>query len=163
MSDESLSKYLQLAVLMEQNGQEFYSKMALKFSGEEEIARIFARLAKDEQMHAEEFQAIADKHAREAGELSGEALEFLQATSVSRFFNEDYRKHVEDKVQGPEDALMLAFRFERATLLFYGAINEAQGDSEAMRGIMKAEKEHLFSLMKVIMSDARFRGLADDF
>ena len=160
MSDKTMANYLQMAVLMEKNGRDFYNQMADRFAGEEEICRIFARLAKDEQLHEQQFTEIAGKYSGEADE---QAMNFLQAVSISRFFDEDYRKLVQEQVKGPGDALMLAFKFERATLLFYGALDEAQGGSEAMKQIMAAEKEHLFSLMKVILADARFRGLADQF
>jgi rubrerythrin len=160
MAEESLSKYLEMAVLTEENGHEFYADMAGRFAGEEEVSRIFRLLSEDEQRHASLFRHIIERHGEGTGETDDETMQYLRASSTSRFFDEDFKSRIEE-VDGPEDALREAFMFEKATLVFYDAIRQAHGTNEALEEIIDAEKEHLSRLMKVILNDARFRGLAD--
>jgi len=57
--------------------------------------------------------------------------------------------------------LIKAVRLEKATLLFYHALRDNIGKQTSLDEIIAAEKTHLTTLMKVILTDARFRGLGD--
>ncbi len=160
MQQKTQERYLDMAVLIERNGRDFYHTMSRKFERDEEVSRIFDRLASDEAMHEAQFREIAAGHAVSAP-LDDDAMQYLRATSISRFFAADFMQKAETEVKKPQDALMLAFRFEKATLLFYGAMEALHESDDALKEIIGAERRHLFQLMKVILSDARFRGLAD--
>jgi rubrerythrin len=161
MQDESMARYIEMAILTERNGRDFYDSMAGRFSGDEEISSIFRQLSRDEAMHEAQFREIAAKYPAPPSRPDEDALLFLRATSISRFFARDFPQKAEQEVEQPQDALMLAFQFEKSTLLFYGAIQSAHGESKALAEIIDMERQHLFQLMKVILTDARFRGLAD--
>jgi rubrerythrin len=131
------------------------------FAGRDDIAGMFDKLARDERTHESQFQKLLDRNPRPEGEENpyGHA-EYLRATAISRFFSKSAIGDLEE-IRTPRDALAHAYELERATLLFYYALRDAIGEDTDLDEIIAAEKDHLTTLMKVVLSDAEFRGLAD--
>jgi len=161
MDEFTLHDALQLAVTTEQLGRKVYRRFAEKFAEQKDIAEIFSRLAKDEALHEGQFQAILEQNPRKEDEPDRYGVdEYLRVTAISEFFNED-AMHDLERVKTAGDALVKAVRLEKATLLFYHALRDSIGTKTALDEIIAAEKTHLTTLMKVILTDARFRGLGD--
>ncbi len=64
-------------------------------------------------------------------------------------------------IKGRDDALGEAIKLEKATLLFYHALREAIGEKTVLDAVIRAEKDHLVALTKVLLTEAKFRGLGD--
>ena len=99
MQDESMARFFEMAILTERNGRDFYDGMAGKFSRDEEMARIFRQLSRDESMHEAQFREIAAKYAGAPSRPDEDALLFMRATSISRFFAVDFSEKAEQEVE----------------------------------------------------------------
>ena len=161
MENLTLRDAFELAVTTEEIGQKLYRRLAEKFTEEPAIADVFLTLAKDEDFHEEQFKKIGAKLPTNADDASRYGVsEYLRATAISEFFT-DQGFHKADEIDTVEDALRLAFDFEKTTALFYQALRDEIGESEELDQLIAAEKSHVVALMKVLLSDARFRGLGD--
>jgi len=167
MLDEvTLRNSLKLAVKTEKLGAVFYKTLASRFGDNEELHELFSLLEKDERTHEAQFRTLLEK-APEEENRSGEEDErhqFLAAISISEFFKgEDGAFHRAEKIETRDDALGMAFSFEKSTLLFYQGVKDAYGSDELLDEIIRAEKSHVVSVMKYMMTDAKMRGLSDDW
>jgi rubrerythrin len=161
MDNLTLRKALEMAVATEELGAKHYREIAKKFSGESEIARVFQQLAEDEAAHEIQFKKLLNEVPPEKDAVQQEdAGLLLRAAATSQFFD---KKALEDTegITSPDDALTKALAFERSTLFYYQSILEILGESPQLAKMIEAEKSHVTALMRVILSDAKFRGLAD--
>lgn len=159
----TLKESIQLAVTTEQLGREFYERMARKFADNNEVAEVFTQLAKDEKTHEEQFIKIAEKVPDEKEKPERyELYQFLRATAISEFFQKDYFKD-SDKIATTTEALGKALAMEKATYQYYQAMREVLGDNKQLNAIINSEKQHVLALVKIIPTDAKFRGLGDNF
>ena len=130
---------------------------------DKDVADVFSQLAGDEKAHEKQFKKLLERAPKE--ELEPERYElhqFLRATAISEFFRKDYFKQV-DEISTPADALGKALAFEKATLLYYQAIRDVLGENPQLDAIIKAERNHLMAIARIVVTDARFRGLSDSF
>jgi rubrerythrin len=161
MEDLTLRKSLELAVTTEQLGAEFYGKMAGKFASRKDIADVFKQLSEDEKGHEAAFRTLLGQVPPEKGTgTDKERYAYLRATATSEFFKKDWFERTDD-LETLTDALIKAFYFEKATLLYYQAIRDIIGGSLQLDSVIQAEKGHVISLMRVIPTNAEFHGLAD--
>ena len=68
-----------------------------------------------------------------------------------------------EAIQTRDDALKRAFELEKATLNYYQALKDVMDEGDALDGIIAAEKEHLTTVMRYMVTEAKFRGLGDSF
>jgi rubrerythrin len=61
------------------------------------------------------------------------------------------------------EILKLAYEFEKDTYLFYSAIRDVVGENEILNSIIAIEKSHMVKLFNYILSEQKFRGIADKF
>jgi rubrerythrin len=154
---------IELAVTTEKLGASFYTTMAKRFKENPEINELFSILAKDEEAHEAQFRALLGKvPADEKNPGSEEQYEYLAAAAMSQFFSTEQgpMKDVE-KIQTRDDAFARAFALEKATLLYYHAMQDILGENEILEAIISAEKSHLVSVMKYMITNAKMRGLSD--
>ena len=159
MKNLTLRKAIEMAVVTEELGAKYYRKIAKKFSGESKIARIFDQLAQDEVAHETQFKKLLEEvpPGRHSGEDSGLVL---RAAAISQFFDQKALGN-DEQIMSSQDALIRALAFERSTLFYYQSLRDILGDSPQLEKMIEAERSHVVVLMKVIVSDAKFRGLAD--
>ena len=161
--DLTLREAIQLAVTTEQLGRDYYERMAKKFAGEADASAAFGQLAKDEQAHEEQFKRILEAVPKDEDQSSRyELYQYLRATAISQFFQQDYFKKA-DKIETASDALAAALHFEKTTMQFYQAIREITGENKQLDAIIAAERRHVLSIVKILPTDAKFRGLGDSF
>jgi rubrerythrin len=164
IEDLTLKGCIEFAVATEELGARVYSRFAAKFRENRDIAQIFTQLAADEQVHKQQFGELLKKAPEEVGiSSSPEKREYLKAMSVSEFFSH-HRGPFEDvdKIQDRDDALQRALDFEKATLGFYRAVEDALGPHELLTQIVQAEKNHVIVLMKALLVEgSKFRSLQD--
>lgn len=157
----TLRRALELAVATEELGGQFYKDMAEKFVEDKAVADIFKQLAKDEANHEAQFKNLL-KEVEGATEpkKDDEVSYLLRAAAMTEFFD---KKSFEDmeSVKAPADALIKALAFEKSTLFYYQTLKDVLGTSQQLDALIAAEKGHVTALARVIVSDAKFRGLAD--
>jgi rubrerythrin len=163
MDEFTLHDALEIAVMTEQLGEKVYSRFAKRFADDREVAEVFAKLAAEEVAHGQYFQLLLDQNPRTEKEVGRFGVdEYLRATAISEFFGKDALDKLK-QVQTPGEALAQAVRLEKATLLFYHALRDHLGANTALDELINTEKTHLTTLMKVVLTDARFRGLSDSW
>jgi rubrerythrin len=157
----TLRKAVELAITTEQIGARFYSSMERKFADDEELRSVFAQLAEDEKTHESQFRGILEQVPEDKPEdRQYELYQFLRATAISGFFRSDSFKDT-DEIKDATEALGRALAFEKDTYQYYRAIRDIIGESRQLDEIIKAEKNHVVTLMRIITSEGRFRGLGD--
>jgi rubrerythrin len=157
----SLKQVLDLAVTTEEVGARYYADLAQRFANEKEIAEIFQRLGQDELAHAAAFRQLAAEASPD--QKIGpdvDAYFVLRAATASEFFVKS-GLHAPAGIESPADALTKALEFEKATLFYYQSVKEALGGTPELDRLIAAEKSHVMALMRVMVSDAKFRGLGD--
>lgn len=157
----TLREAIELAITTEQLGADFYERMTRKFEIDPELKGIFAQLARDEKLHEAQFREILKTVPESEGEAERfEEHEFLRATAISRFFRKGAFRDT-DRIEDRDEALGRALAFEKDTFLYYKALDDAFGGSDTISKLAEAERQHVLTLMKVIMADAKFRSLQD--
>ena len=89
-----------------------------------------------------------------------EALNLLRASAASKILSPGALAEAGD-AKTPADALLGALELEKATLFFYQSLKDVLDDNEEVDHLIETEKRHVSALMKVLVNDARFRGLDD--
>ncbi len=161
--DLTLREAIALAVTTEQLGCQYYERMAKKFSDDKEASEAFAQLALDEKAHEAQFKRILEEVPEEEGTAGRyELYQYLRATAISQFFQQDYFKKA-DKVKTTSEALAAALHFEKSTMQFYQAIREITGENKQLDAVIAAERRHVLAIVRILPTDAKFRGLGDTF
>jgi rubrerythrin len=163
MEISTLRQCVELAITTEQTGAQRYDQLADKLAENPEVARILKRLADDERDHELQFRGLL-KSLPEVDKAVGSDLagEYLRTLAKSEFFEREIAPLEQPaEIKSPADAMAKAMALEKATVLFYDAMKDLLGESHALDTIIAAEKQHVVTLMKVIMTDAEFRGLSD--
>ncbi len=165
LENMTLRRALELAITTEELGAQYYRSLAKRFSDKPEIANVFANLDMDEVAHESEFQSllkgIADEN-ESVDDVMGdeEAYHVLRAAALFQFFEPGTPTSL-DNIENPQDALLEAVNFEKSTLLFYISLKDVVGESPQLSALITAEKRHVATLMRVLISDAEFRGMRD--
>jgi rubrerythrin len=161
----TLRSSIELAVTTETVGANVYKTLAKRFHDNAEIEELFSILAKDEENHRAQFQALLKKVPPDDDDQeNAEKYEYLAAASMSKFFlgDEGAMKDI-DEIKTRDDALTRAFALEKASLFYYHAMADILGENEILEAIISAEKSHLVSVMKYMVTGAKMRGLSDNW
>lgn len=159
----TLRKAIELAITTEDMGADFYQRLHRKYKDDTEMAEIFERLAKDEKIHKAQFETIL-KHSEDAlSEHRGyEQMRWLRATAISEFFRDDAFKDT-DQIEDRDEVLGRALSFEKATLQYYEALRDVIGEHPDLEKVINTEKDHVMSIVRLLPTDGKFRGLGDKF
>lgn len=159
MEKLTLRRAVELAVITEQLGAGYYTRMVRKFADNPELKEIFGRLVKDELSHEKQFKKILENTPEDDKlQQDYEKEQFLRASVISTHFKKEDFTDNADKITDAAEALGHALNFEKSTLQYYQAMQDVLGDSPQLQEIIAAEKKHVIALFKVITSDAKFRG-----
>jgi rubrerythrin len=166
LEDVTVAKCLEFAVETEEIGAELYRRLAGKFSSDREISELFEGLGRDEEKHGEQFRLLRDQvlpRFRDH-EISPEQQNYVRAMSMSAIFSGDkgLAKGVEG-IKTREDALERALGLEKATLSYYQAVREITGADDILDALIAVEKKHVVKVMQLMVTGAKFRGLADSY
>ena len=148
----NLREAVEFAITTEQLGARGYRRLARNLEKDNEVAELFLRLAQDEERHEVEFRALMETVPdRNAERDYPETYGFLRAMSISEFFSprSGMTRDV-GEIQDRAGALRRAIELEKATLGYYQALREVLGGSEALDGIIQAEREHLLSVSRML-------------
>ena len=161
LTDLTLRKALELATAIEERAATHYRALAEKYADDEPLATAFSQLASDEEAHGSHFAELL--HGLPEGgslEEKEEALNLLRASASAKVLDPDSLSRV-DGTATPNDALYEALELEKATLFFYQSLRDVLDESREIDHLIETEKRHVSTLVKVLVSDARFRGLDD--
>jgi rubrerythrin len=159
MGNLTLRKALEMAVATEELGAKYYQEITKKFSSDKEIVEMFGQLADDEVAHENQFKKLLEEVPADEVEQDDAGL-LLRAAATSQFFDQKALENTAE-IKTVADALAKALAFERSTLFYYQSLKGVLGESPQIQKLIDAEKAHVTTLMKVIVSNAKFRGLAD--
>ena len=138
----------------------YNQRMAKTFADHKALADVFTQLAQDEAEHGSEFTELLNQLPADEGAGDSEALRMVQAAGLTGEMDAENLEKPEG-IQSPKDALAKALAFERSTLFYYQSLQEALGESPQLMAMIKAEKGHVLTLMKIILTEGEFRGLGD--
>lgn len=148
----SASEVVTMAVQIEKNGLEFYSKMAKK-AQTEKSKELFKFLAAEEVRHAATFQKMLNslKQLELTASEEEEYNNYLGALTSSRVFNREV--NTDEIVKNLDDAtaIDLAIEAEKDSILFYYELMEQamNEDRAAIEKVIKEEKSHYAMLMRM--------------
>ena len=148
----SASEVVTMAVQIEKNGLEFYSKMAKK-AQTEKSEELFKFLAAEEVRHAATFKTMLNslKQLELTAVEEEEYNNYLGALTSSRVFNQDV--NTDEMVKNLDDmaAIDMAIEAEKDSILFYYELMEQamNEDKAAIERVIKEEKSHYAMLMRM--------------
>lgn len=160
----TLRRALEIAIETERIGNEVYRKLAARHEEETELHDLFKRLAEDEKLHESRLRELGDQLDEEAGrKLTDEDSEYLRSVSWREIFHGDPDPiAAADRVVSRKDALEMASRLERSTLVYYSGVRDLLGDHPVLQEIMAMEKQHLTQIIKYLMDpEIKVRGTED--
>ena len=162
----TIRKAIEFAIATEETGVKAYSQLAEKFAEQEEMSAAFSLLAEDERTHKAQFQTLLGQIPSGEGAVvtNDDDSGYLRAMAMSEFFGGDQGLIGElEAAQSLQGALLRVLGFEKATFSYYRAVKDVLGGSEVLDSIIQEEKGHIMRLMKYILTDEKFKGLADVF
>jgi rubrerythrin len=163
LTDLTLPKALELAATIEERAARRYEQLASQFATDEPLAAVFSQLARDEASHESHFKDLLEGLPDESALADKEdALNLLRASAAAEILRPEGLARTDD-IRTPADALHKALDLEKATLFFYQSLKDVLDESPEVDDLIATEKRHVSTLMKVLMVDARFRGLDDSW
>ncbi len=163
VEDLTIDKAIDFAIETEKLGLHFYGRLARRFKDDSELHEAFAQLARDEEQHAQRFAKLKEQLPDKQEAMQFGQQEYLRAIALSDVFSKDKGIAKDtDAIDSKQDALERAFNLEKTTLLYYEAMKESLGD-KLLDEIINEEKRHVVALMKLMVTDAKVRGLDDAF
>lgn len=140
-----------IAIQIEKNGEETYRRAA-QACDDQELSKIFTKMADDERNHARWFQAIATDRILSDAEREMEAVgrTLLQEMVKDNTFSlEGDTLHMTGNL---EDLLETSQGFEQDTILFYEMLSTFVDDDETMKQlkVIIAEEQGHFEELKAM-------------
>ncbi|MFC2102112.1 ferritin family protein [Bacteroidota bacterium] len=137
---------IEIAVRIEENGNEFYLAAAETIKGDNDIKALLLDLAEKELMHIAIFQNLEEKFEAESFEFkSDEASDYISHLAEQHIFGKvGAGVELAKTVSTPKEALAIAFKFENDSVEFYTEL-EKRTESDAKKlihQIIEEEKEH---------------------
>lgn len=149
------SDVTELAMELEKSGEAFYRAVAQK-ADSPEVRALFEDLADQEVIHLRIFnrlfQAIKSKPFMTDEEWD-QYQDYLEATVQSAFFEgHDKALSVAGDVNGEQEALKMAIRFEKETMLFFHDLYDIvpESDKETIEKVIDEEKRHVRRLARML-------------
>jgi rubrerythrin len=143
-----------IAVKIEENGNEFYLIAAKQVSGDNDIKALFLDLAEKEILHISIFQKLSEKFDAESFDFGNEdATDYINHLASSHIFGKpDSGKILGQKIRTPREGLETAYKFENDSIAFYTELlRYTRSDSRRLvQQIIDEEKEHAADIKKFL-------------
>lgn len=156
------NELIEIAVRIEEGGEEFYTTAAAKASTAE-IKALFDDLAAQERQHRDAFRQMGQALRLGSGQAGAQSLELILAPDQwdefqayvgalldqSFFAGPDKALTRAAEARDEREALQAAVSFEKETLLFYHELRDVVRGvgQQAVAEIMQQEKEHIQRLV----------------
>ncbi|MCK9422152.1 MAG: ferritin family protein [Bacteroidales bacterium] len=145
---------IDIAVRIEENGNDFYNAAAGMIKENNDIKGLFLDLAEKELHHIAIFQKLAEKFDTESFDFATEdATDYISHMAESHIFGKpDSGKNLAKTLKIPKEALKIAFKFENESVDFYTQLlKSARHDSRKLvQMIIDEEKEHAAEIRKFL-------------
>lgn len=145
---------VEIAVRIEENGNEFYTAAAEMVGENNDTKGLFLDLAEKEVMHISVFQKLAEKFDAESFDFQTEdASAYINHLAESHIFGKpEAGKELAKIITTPKQALETAFKFENDSVAFYTEMLKfARSDSKRLvQQIIDEEKEHAEEIRKFL-------------
>ncbi|MFW6262978.1 MAG: ferritin-like domain-containing protein [Thermotogota bacterium] len=142
-----LEELLNVALKIESDGYEMYSKLAEENEGE--LKALFKDLAEQERDHQQRFKKIFDRcmenekqHADWTDdENAGYLMSFAELSIFPKLSGSKKTDHV-------NDAIDMAIEVEKDSIIFHSDLKTYFKDKQTIDEIIAEEKQHLMDLLK---------------
>jgi rubrerythrin len=145
---------VEIAVRIEENGNDFYTAAAEMISEQNDIKGLFYDLAEKEIMHIAIFQKLAEKFDADSFDFESEdASDYINHLAESHIFGKpDSGKAVAKSITTPREGLEIAFKFENDSVAFYTELLKyTRSDSKKLvQQIIDEEKEHAADIKRFL-------------
>ena len=144
----------EIAVRIEENGNEFYTAAAEMIPGSNDIKGLFFDLAEKEILHISIFQKLAEKFDADSFDFKApDATEYINHLAESHIFGKpDSGKVLARNIKTPKEGLETAYKFENDSVSFYTELLKyTRSDSRRLvQQIIDEEKEHAADIKKFL-------------
>ncbi|KAB2952525.1 ferritin family protein [Heliorestis acidaminivorans] len=147
------AEVVEFAIAIERNGEAFYKALLDKVISEQ-ARPVLQYLAKAEGQHIEDFQNLRDRLGdyQTPQQYDGEYEAYMKFLIEDNVFGkaEEIEKLLA-KIQSDQDAIDLALRFEKESILFFNELLRlvSDTDKEPVRELIRQEQEHILDLAKL--------------
>lgn len=149
-----IPQFVEMAVKDEETGEALYNALALMTSNPE-LKEEYLKIADQEKHHKARFQKILENLPEEnmREQYKGQYQDYLNVLLSTKAFPQT--KSVSDivgELKNDREALELALRMEKDTLLFYYSMNEVIPDTskKIVSDIMREEQVHIEELSRLL-------------
>lgn len=144
------SEIIDFAIAIEKNGHSFYQTLAETVE-EPKVKQVFRRLAEEEKQHIADFNRLADQVSGYDPPESypGEYAEYMEALVNNHVFPQSLDPEaVAQSVSSPAEAIELAIRLEKDSLLFFEGLKNLLSHTEVkpIEELIRQERRHLCEL-----------------
>ncbi len=152
MLNFSGKEVLEMAIRIEENGQQFY-RDALENTENERLRKTLNYLVQEEEKHKRYFRSLLDKLPEEENPFdpyTEEALLYLKAMADAHVFTAGLGgKEPAQTIKSEEDTINFAIAMEKDSLLFYYEIARGinERDRAVVEEVIEEEKSHLKKLL----------------
>lgn len=143
-----------IAIRIEQNGENAYRNLAFKFN-EDKIRQLFTFLADEEVKHREYFSTLARdaiKYEQDVPEsFAGEYLEYFKSYVDGKVFSSDTLDAVLNQITTPDEALLFAIQRELDSILYYQEVKSLVSEKQKkfIDQIIDEERQHFLRLQQL--------------
>lgn len=141
---------VRLAVEIEKQGQKFYEIAAARVE-DAEVKKIFELLAGEEKQHIADFKGLGAKLPGDFvpnESYVGEYGDYIKALIDNHVFNHDNIEKLLPNISVAREALAVAFRFEKDSILIFQELYNLVDDAgkEVLGKLIEQEKQHIKKL-----------------
>lgn len=145
---------VEIAVRIEENGNEFYTAAAGMIPGNNDIKGLFIDLAEKEILHIAIFQKLAEKFDQDSFDFGAQdASEYINHLAESHIFGKpEAGKNLAKTIKTPREGLEIAFKFENDSVAFYTELLKfTRSDSKKLvQQIINEEMEHAADIKRFL-------------
>jgi rubrerythrin len=143
---------IEIAIRIEENGNEFYNAVAQRLHENSDIKGLFLDLAEKEITHIAIFQRMAEKFEAESFEFNQEeSADYIGHLAETHIFGKkDAGIEISKTVTSPQQGLEIAFKFENDSVVFYEELmKKASTDAKKLiLQVIAEEKDHAAEIKK---------------
>jgi rubrerythrin len=145
---------LAFAIEVEKNGRDFYKAMVERINDQKTKELLFLSLAQEEEKHIVDFESLLDKASgnEPAESYQGEYMDYVKALADNHVFSKDINvTKLANNVNSSEDALDLALRFEKDSILFFTELRRVVFSSgqSIIDELIQQEHDHILTIVNL--------------
>ncbi|MBN2071689.1 MAG: hypothetical protein JW814_09560 [Candidatus Krumholzibacteriota bacterium] len=139
-----------IGIEKEKKRRDFYGRVHERFSGESELAGLFAKLRDWENEHIERFEEIREgvRGGQGVESYPGEISAYMQAIVESDLYSDISPESFAEKIKTAADAIEMGIRFEKEAIIFFNGLSHFIDHSffKTVRTLIEEEQQHLIML-----------------